>query len=1622
MGSRANSAAAAGSAPHSPAAQHDEPATVKMEDAPDAPDASDTQQDVKSAAHTPAPLEAKMDTTAPEAESSDTRQRESSPRIQESEPASNYGTRSRNRNARPNYAEDQDMDFEFAPPKPAPASAKSAISSEAKRNQAAAAVANAVSDSKRVTADTSFTRFVNINSVEQSEKSPSVGKESIVGTPTVATNPPKKRKAAANAAAAVAAVSGAATLASAKRTATAQSLSTISRETNMMTFETSKATLKKGTLVADDGTVLSVEDHVYLVCEPPGDPYYLCRIMEFLHVDSDNPKSPVDSLRVNWFYRPRDVQRHNSDTRLVYGTMHSDVCPLTSLRGKCEILHRSEIKDFDEYRKGRDCFWFSQIFDRFIRRFYEIIPTSQIINVPEKVKKALDQRWRFIAVETGRVKELTSAVKSCKRCSGFCASTDSVDCAICGNSYHMNCVRPPLPKKPSRGFAWACGPCSRVQDQRMADRNTPILGQTASAADEEEVIEEEEEDPALVGSTRAPSPSGSDILTDQHPGTQAEIALARMWPFRYLGIHCRVEDALLDDDRAIYPRASSRLGPRHQANVNVWHGQPVELVKPAEIKKRYVKNSGKKETKLTKETIAAIEAERIEKASRPKHVQDEPVGYVHRGEDFENNDPRNTARLLFKMPTEPIEGGEDHSPAANEAFIDNYMRRVKQVAKSIKVQEYGSNLLDKALQLLIDNGYDAEKSLQQLSKVDRAKDLKEPILTPEELKKFEEGVQKYGSEHRLIRLHMKTSLPNSTIVRFYYLWKKTPRGRQIWDNYGGRKGNKKRQNLDAAAKMQAEVADDVDDSAFDNGKAVTLKRGFQCKFCSTRTSRQWRRAPGVSAGQSVNAEQGKGSKDKNNKLLLALCGRCAGLWRRYAIQYEDLDEMSKKAAQSGGKAWKKKIDEELLREILAANEAASTDTPDSGSAAPSVEGSAEPPRKKAKTGGDGKKEKVAPPPKLPTPPPPPIVPEAPRWRDLPCAICHVLDAAGEMPVSCARCKLTVHKRCYGLSGQAIAAKWSCDQCMNDVNPIVSTDYACTLCPIEETVQDLLEPPKVSHKKKTDREREKERLEKELMETFRQDYANNQKMLSRPLIPREPLKKTDGNNWVHVLCAAFTPEVKFSDANLLERAEGFSVVPQERLEMVCKLCKRNKHGSCVTCQQCRASFHVGCAAQAGYTFGFDVTPVKSSRKDQVTTVTLGGETGYLTAAIWCKEHSVKTVVHPVSEAVDEAGKNALQIFVENYKQADRTLTGTARKANLLSQSAKLPQSALPPHVAATHRRSSAVGNPRSARNSSAGLRGEDAEGVTPPKDWGEQPERTCVRCGIDVSPKWWPASIDTAEAGRRNVDSTISDAADGPRHTNGDHAMAERLNGSILTVQGEVANKGVQQYHCHKCHWRRHNEPTPPPEPERTSHSPPKQFSMQHGWGGPSGAGPQPIANQFSPGQQPAHIPPDTSSRGPPPAAQAPQYVGPLQAMNGLPPPPPPQALQPNGIGGHVYPPVPAYAQANGQSHGQHHRPPSVPLNNLGPGSQRLSNGVISPGYPLPSPTFHAAMAPSQSNGPARATESPYAPGQQHGLTNGQHASPQPGFARPQTPRDSSADARVGGNGASASPSVMNLLS
>ena len=631
----------------------------------------------------------------------------------------------------------------------------------------------------------------------------------------------------------------------------------------------------------------------------------------------------------------------------------------------------------------------------------------------------------------------------------------------------MSCVSPPLLKKPSRGFAWACGPCSKAQEKKLEARNTPNTTDPAFDADEEP-IEDEASSTSAHGSPVETSQTSPTALNETevsfNPGTAEQIHQASLWLFRYLGIHCKVEDALDYDDR-IYPRASSRLGPRHQAVIAPWPGQPVEYVKPIEVKKKFMKGAGnKKDAKLSKDIAASLEAEKEAREKRPKWVMDEPLGYVARGEDYDNDDERNTAKLLYKRP-EPsevpavAEDGAEPDEAALEQLLLGYMARAAGLAGHLGLPEKSTNLLDVALETLFSHGFESEKALKALINMDR-KAFKEPELTPTELKRFEDGVAKFGSEWHSIKKHVKTLKPKD-VVRFYYTWKKTERGKQVWGNYTGRKNKKEAKRAEATVgKLQDDVADEHDDSAFDNDKAFAKKRGFQCKFCATRSSRQWRRAPNTPAGTMIpeNPALKVTGKDKGPQLMVALCRRCAELWRRYAIQWEDIDDVAKKVAQAGGRAWKRKIDEELLKELAAANEVVNhathipfTPVSAGGTPVPAAHPhpAPEPAKKKGKVAIDvmevdstpdtvalasHQKKKVVP----EKPPPPPPVPEMPKPKTLPCAICRELEPLADQHLTCKECRLSVHRNCYGVVGDNRGpGKWVCDMCSNDKNPQVS---------------------------------------------------------------------------------------------------------------------------------------------------------------------------------------------------------------------------------------------------------------------------------------------------------------------------------------------------------------------------------------------------------------------------------------------------------------------------------------------------------------------------------------------------------------------------------------------------------
>lgn len=931
----------------------------------------------------------------------------------------------------------------------------------------------------------------------------------------------------------------------------------------------------------------------------------------------------------------------------------------------------------------------------------------------------------------------------------------------------MNCVQPPLLKKPARGFGWSCGPCSRRQERKLEARNTPLVGDRSLEAEEEEWLEEDDDHGQGSSAVNEASKPGSDHQSGgSKPATADQIAQAKMWPYRYFGIHCRVEDALDFDDR-IYPRAGSRLGPKHQAVVHVWHGKPVQYVKPAEIRRKYVKGgSQKKDAKVAKETVAQFETDKATKQKRPKWVMDQPPGYIARGEDHPNGHPSNTARLLFRMPgtseTTSRGEGETGGPALGtkerERVIDDYMEEAKKLTPLLGVAPNQVNFLDKALELLCAHNYASQPALDELRTLNRRRDLKELELSNEEVRKFEEGVAKFGSEHRKISKHVGKSQKLGEIVRFYYAWKKTKNGKSIWGNHESRKGKKAAKQTDS--KLVDDMADDVDDSAFDSAKAASRKCGFECKFCATRKSPQWRRAPYVSAGATVPLDPT--SKSKSVQLMVALCQRCASLWRKYGIQWEPIDDIAKKISAKGGKHSKRTLDDELLMELVSANEVCNIGMSTATVAAAASVGMEVSSGLTIQPGQEGprKRQKVVPetqavpeplntePPKkkvVEKPPEPPIIPERPRIRDLPCAICNEMEPTDNQRFCCRHCRLTAHRNCYGIPEGRTVNKWTCDMCANDSSCQISTSYECVLCPVRSAEQELMEPPKVSHKKKTDREREKERLEREMVVNETNNYIREQQAKGRPLHPREPLKRTSGNNWVHVTCAMFSPEIRFGDARLLEPVEGISSLPQSRYSNTCKACK-SMDGICVACKQCSATFHVACAQRHGHTLGFEVAPVKGSRRDAVTVVTLGTETGNATPVLYCKEHTIKATVHPLNEAIEGSTLNALQLYSRNNKQADTSLTGTVRKAATIGASTRLNIQA---NANTGHRNSQPSGiagtanNNRSSRVSPAAMtvvseevdEGGDRVIYLNEIPAPEQPLKECAVCGTNASPLW-----------------------------------------------------------------------------------------------------------------------------------------------------------------------------------------------------------------------------------------------------------------------------------------------
>lgn len=764
-------------------------------------------------------------------------------------------------------------------------------------------------------------------------------------------------------------------------------------------------------------------DFIYMVSEPPGEPYYIGSVMGFtrkegsstkLHDNIKNNANGNKSLvatisnnyedaanyvfKIQWYYRPRDISKSTSDSRLLYASMHTDTCPLLSFRGVVTVKHKQDIENglvpvrsrnengtgansngnssssssssspspttpLEIYSQQPNCFYFDKLFDRYMVKFYDIILTKSLLiesknnDKNQNFLQALNKRFEFIFVEgtiaKAFVNSFSSSSSNCEKCGQWCSNQESVNCVVCNNHYHMHCLDPPLLKKPSRGFSWSCALCTKkyeMEHQRkkmimlshdnklsnemqLTNELSYISSPVSEAEDQDQegegdVIEEDEEDEELDGFATSSSlvdglpkfeSMAKEFLKMDSNLSLEQRRIKEEWNMRYLGMHARLEDGVDIEDRSPYPRALTRLGARHQAiNLPEYEDHPIiyydnektlsvangDKKKKSSKKSRRTNNNSKVNVAEGDPAFIKLEVpkefEDVSPSDYPDWLQPRPKGYLERGED---DGEGRTCTLLYKPALEDID--DDFQK------LDSYVEMCYPIAeKKLRIIPTTPNFMDAILKTYMERGGNVEESLKIVNSFTRDS-LAEPTLTKEEIKKFEDGVRKYGSELYPTFKEVKTQ-SCAMIVRYYYLWKKTANGRKIWGNFEGRI-QKKLQNIkeeEKVSKPSTEIdflASAEDDSSYENDRIQESRNFMTCKHCSTHQSILWYRITGHDANPKSEKD---GSSDGKT---LALCLRCARIWRRYAVVWEDPQEVKKKNTRGAG-GWKKKVEYELVRD------------------------------------------------------------------------------------------------------------------------------------------------------------------------------------------------------------------------------------------------------------------------------------------------------------------------------------------------------------------------------------------------------------------------------------------------------------------------------------------------------------------------------------------------------------------------------------------------------------------------------------------------------------------------------------------------------------------------------------
>ncbi|CAD6915540.1 unnamed protein product [Tilletia controversa] len=991
-----------------------------------------------------------------------------------------------------------------------------------------------------------------------------------------------------------------------------------------------------------DKKTINVNDHIYLSAPwapGAGDPYVIGRVMEFVNPAANNRQGqqpaaqhagPVRlQVRVNVFLRMRDISsRPSHDPRLLVATMHSDLFSTDNIRGKCEVRHRDLIGDgsapeISTWKKREDHFWYHQLYDRYIHRFYDVILTDKIKNAPPDVLTVLRERYSFVIAEVGMTQDLCDALRGCLVCHRWAASAHP-------------------------------GP------QRTADED--VRG----------------------------------------------VRCFNNWPYRYFGQHTAATD-VLDPHDSIYPRATTRLGPKFQAVVPTWEEQielgvganalakaAVAMAKQAkqlqEIENGGVGGSGNssKEVGLlpaalgsstaglsgtAESTGTAVEGEVTPAVLEPnktfkgvKRKRDDD-GHGGTGTSTPSSGGADSNELPERGGDEtitPIFSAERFARhSAEEANIDQYLRLTTFALN--RIPPYNMELLATSLEVFMMKNGNCQAAMQAMADKPLS-ELNYVEWEPKEIKRFEAGLTDWGADMN----QLKKLLPGKTvaqIVRFYYSWK-TAQLRDQWKAEQAAQHSKNKAKpkdpefyTATSAGTTRAVSPTLSVMEFPTAGTSAVSHAHRsCFMCNTTSSALWYKGPASWSNR-------------------ALCVGCGVYWRKYAAESTP------------------------SLELIATNKKPAVEENGLGVQLPVL---------------SAKSREMQAPARQPVP-----KPEAVR-----CVFCRRIEPKRKL-ITCIQCSMTVHIGCHGVDDREFNPHaWLCEPCLNEKMRFANLNPECVLCPAREAERLAATNSNLSAAM---------RRTKSQMLVVRDE---KEEAAPQPLTALEAVKPTESNNWAHTLCAVWIPEIAFSNATSLKDVEGAGYLPTWRYQAVC---------------------------EPDYTFAFEIQPVKSSRRDAVPTVSFKEETGNMSALIWCKDHRDQAKLKKIYEQHEidsRTGLSVLQLYARTHKtmqaiaptvaaastsDVSYALLRRAKRLDAITSSGTAIGAATgvsSSHHLHAHRSSSGFG-PAIAGFGMGGLPITTAGGPSAVaaamlvmeensrKKNKLGPPYECVRCKTHYSPGWWP---------------------------------------------------------------------------------------------------------------------------------------------------------------------------------------------------------------------------------------------------------------------------------------------